>query len=128
MSKSVNRHITSIALFIIYMGAVAYICFGHPTAVIKVPRELWGIPFDKIVHFAIFFPYPFLAQEAFYFRDKWRSLVIAILTGLIFCFTFELLQEKITTYRTTDPWDLSINVAALTLGSFIVCIFNFFRK
>ena len=128
MSKNTSGHITSIAVFIIYLGVLSYLCFGHPTAFFKVPRTLWGIPIDRCIHFAMFFPYPFFAQAAFYFRNRWRSLVLVILTGMIFCFTFELLQDKITTWRTSDPWDLSFNVAAVTIGSMIIAFFNLFRK
>ena len=136
MSKSASRHITFIALFIIYLGVVAYLCFGHPAAFIKIPRTItllkWTVPTDKFIHFLMFFPYPFLAQEAFYFNNKWRSLVFVILTALAFCFTFELLQDEITKNlpyrRTSDPWDLSVNIAAVSIGSLIVSIYNLFRK
>ncbi|MBR5055719.1 MAG: hypothetical protein IKX03_00830 [Bacteroidales bacterium] len=136
MSKSASRHITFIALFIIYLGIVAYLCFGHPTAFFKIPRTItllkWTVPTDKFIRFLMFFPYPFLAQAAFYFKNRWRSLVFVILTGLAFCFTFELLQDVITQNlpykRTSDPWDLSINVAAVSIGSLIVSIYSLFRK
>jgi len=129
MSRKASHRATAVALFILYLGALSYLCFGHPTAILKtIPRELWGLPFDKCVHFIMFFPYPFLAQEAFYRKNKWRSMVLTILTALAFCFAFELLQDKLTTYRSTDPWDLSINVASVTVGSIIVSIINLFRK
>ncbi|MBO4571946.1 MAG: hypothetical protein J5699_08485 [Bacteroidales bacterium] len=128
MSRNASGHITSIAVFILYMGVLAYLCFGHPTAFFKVPRTLWGIAIDKVIHFAMFFPYPFFAQAAFFFKNRWRSLVFVIITGIIFCFTFELLQDKITTYRTSDPWDLSANITAVTIGSAIIAIVTLFRK
>ena len=128
MSKNASAHITSVAVFILYLGVLVYLCFGHPTAFFKVPRSLWGIPIDKVIHFLMFFPYPFFAQAAFYFKNRWRSLVFVIITGIIFCFAFELLQDKITTYRTTDSWDLFYNVAAVTAGSSIIALFTLFRK
>ncbi len=128
MPNKRNHHAAFVALFILYMGLVTYLCFGHPTTVFKIPKTLWGLPFDKCVHFLMFFPYPFLAQEAFYRRNKWRSMVLVILTGLVLCFTMELLQDRITTYRTTDPWDLSVNVASITIASIITAIINLFRK
>lgn len=128
MSNKRGRHAISIVLFIIYIGCVTYLCFGQPPKSVHIPKELWGLPFDKCVHFLMFFPYPLLAHEAFYFKNKWRSLVLAILTGLVLCFAMELLQDKITTYRTTDPWDLSINVASVTISSIITSILTLFRK
>ena len=128
MSKNASAHITSVAVFILYLGVLVYLCFGHPTAFFKVPHSLWGIPIDKVIHFLMFFPYPFFAQAAFYFKNRWRSLVFVIITGIIFCFAFELLQDKITTYRTTDPWDLFYNVAAVTVGSTIIALVTLFRK
>ena len=128
MSKNVSARITSVAVFILYLGALVYLCFGNPAAVFDVPRSLWGIPIDKVIHFLMFFPYPFFAQAAFYFKNRWRSLVFVIITGIIFCFAFELLQDKITTYRTSDSWDLFYNVAAVTAGSSIIALFTFFKK
>ena len=128
MSKNTSSRITWIAVFILYLGTLAYLCFGHPTTFFKVPRYIWGIATDKIIHFAMFFPYPFFAQAAFCFKNRWRSLVFVILTGIIFCYTFELLQDKITTWRSTDPWDLSVNIASVSVGSLIIAIVNLFRK
>lgn len=129
MSKSASHRATAVALFILYLGFLTYLCFGQPTRIFKtIPTELWGLPFDKCVHFIMFFPYPFLAQEAFYRKNKWRSMVLTIISALVFCFAFELLQDKLTTWRSTDPWDLSINVASVTVGSIIVAIINLFRK
>ena len=127
-SKKRVHHVIAILLFIIYIGFVTYLCFGHPPKSVHLPHELWGLPFDKCVHFLMFFPYPLLAHDAFYFKNKWRALVFAILTGLVLCFTMELLQDKITTYRTTDPWDLSINVASVTISSIITAVLALFRK
>lgn len=129
MSRKTSHHIASIALFILYLCVLAYLCFGHPDHLLrKIPRTLWGLPFDKCVHFIMFFPFPFLSHEAFYWKNKWRAMVLSILCALAFCFAFELLQDKITTYRSTDPWDLSINVASVTIGSIIVAFINLFRK
>lgn len=129
MSGKASHRATAVALFILYLGFLTYLCFGHPTTIFKtIPKELWGLPFDKCVHFIMFFPYPFMAQEAFVRKNKWRAMVLTILSALLFCFSFELLQGRLTTWRTTDPWDLSINVASVTAGSIIVAIINLFRK
>lgn len=129
MSRKASHRATAWVLFIIYLGLLAYLCFGQPTELFrKIPATLWGLPFDKCVHFIMFFPFPFLSHEAFYYRNKWRAQVLSIICALVFCFAFELLQSKLTSYRITDPWDLSVNVASVTVGTIIVAIINLFRK
>ena len=128
MPRNNGHHAAYVALFILYIGLVAYLCFGHPYRFVTIPKTLWGLPFDKCVHFILFFPYPLLAHKAFYTKNKWRSLVLAVLTGMVLCFTMELLQDKLTTYRTTDPVDLLVNVASVTISSIITSVIALFRK
>ena len=42
-------------LFAMYLVAVAVLCFGKFDSSQDVPKSLWGIPTDKVVHFLMFF-------------------------------------------------------------------------
>ena len=52
-------------LFAVYLAAVLVLCFGKFPSSEDVPKYLWGIPTDKIVHFLMFLPFPVLAYLAF---------------------------------------------------------------
>jgi len=117
-----NRIFTTI--FIIYLIIVAYLSFGHVTPPSSWPMKIYGIYLDKYVHFLMFFPYVILAHLAFCRKNFWRTLVIVLITGIFVSFPFELLQTAITEYRTTEPWDLVINMGAMATGGFAVTIFG----
>lgn len=118
-----------IILFALYMGILIYLYFGNVTSSLKMPRSIWDIPFDKFAHFVMFLPYPFLAHgSSFTGKRKWRDLVFVLLSGIAIAFLFELLQGTLTTYRTTDPWDLVTNIASLSVASLILAIIDLFKK
>ena len=59
-------------LALLYLGAVAYLCFGHLSPDESLPRAIFGIPSDKIAHFGMFFPFPIIAIYAFH-NSKGRA-------------------------------------------------------
>lgn len=127
-SKSSPVRIAIFALFVIYLACVSFLYYANITPKSTVPESLLGFPTDKIVHFLMFLPYPFLAHGSFKGKRKWRNLVFVILSGIVLAYCFELTQEKLAAYRTTDPWDLVANLAALTFSSIIIAIIDLFRK
>lgn len=126
--KSSKLRTVVFILFIMYLGCVSFLYYGNITTKSTIPESMFGFQTDKIAHFLMFLPYPFLAHGSFRGKRKWRNLVFVIISGIVLAYCFELTQERIATYRTTDPWDLVANMAALTFGSFIVAIIDLFRK
>ena len=114
--------IIKIALFVLYLAAVAWLCFGTFQSNPEIPRELFGIPIDKCVHFTMFLPFPFLGALAISSKSWWRSLCITTLMANIIAFIFENLQSRITENRVTDPADLNANLLGITLGLLISII------
>ena len=108
-----------IALFLVYLALVAWICFGSFKPGPHVPRSVLGIPTDKIVHFLMFLPFPILGALAFDFRSWWRALCISTLLANACAFCFEHLQGVITKHRITDSADLNANFLGITLGLLI---------
>ena len=49
-------------LFLLYLGAIALLCFMHVDKLPDVQKFIFGIPTDKIVHFGMFLPFPILAS------------------------------------------------------------------
>ena len=111
-------------LFGLYLVAVAVLCFGKFDGAQAAPRDLWGIPTDKIVHFLMFFPFPILACLASggYRGERWQATfrtVIAFLAGCAFAAATEWVQTWLS-YRSGDPVDFGADALALLLSSAIV--------
>ena len=111
-------------LFGLYLVAVAVLCFGKFDSTQDVPKDLWGIPTDKIVHFLMFFPFPILACLASggYRGERWQATfrtVIAFLAGCAFAAATEWVQTWLS-YRSGDPVDFGADALAILLSSIIV--------
>ena len=110
-------------LFILYLIAVAYLCFGHVSVDKDLPEAIWGIPLDKCVHFCMFLPFPILCTIAVSGKKPWRALSLSIIAGIAIVTSLELLQSMLTDYRATDIWDLVANLAAIVTGSLLTAAF-----
>ena len=114
--------ISKIVLFLVYVAAVAWLCFGTFKPDPSIPRTIFNIPTDKVVHFLMFLPFPILGTIAFDFRSWWRALSIMTILANLAAITFEQLQSRITTVRVTDPTDLNANFLGISLGLLIAII------
>ena len=117
-----------IILFVLYVATVAWLCFGNFTPDADMPRELWGLPIDKCVHFMMFLPFPILGTIAFHKTSWWRTLSWTTLVALVIAFTFENLQSRINHLRCTDPADLNANILGITTGLLIMVLIGLFGK
>lgn len=125
--KPVSRTLR-IVLFCVYLAFVAWLCFGSFKPGADIPRSLWGIPTDKIIHFLMFLPFPVLGALAFDFRSWWRALSISTLLANIFAFSFEHLQSVLTSYRITDAKDLNANLLGISLGLLAAILIGLLAK
>ena len=113
-------------LFAMYLVAVAVLCFGKFESSQDMPRELWGIPTDKVVHFLMFFPFPALAYLAFdrYKGNRSSSFLwagVAFLAGCAYAAVTELIQSRLS-YRSGDPVDFQADFLALATCSVFILI------
>ena len=113
-------------LFAMYLVAVAVLCFGKFESSQDMPRELWGIPTDKVVHFLMFFPFPALAYLAFdrYKGNRSSSFLwegVAFLAGCAYAAVTELIQSRLS-YRSGDPVDFQADFLALAACSVFILI------
>lgn len=116
-------------LFGLYLVAVAVLCFGKFDSSQDVPKILWGIPTDKIVHFLMFFPFPLLAYLAFdrYRERRWPSVfwvAVTFLAGCAYAAGTEWVQSRLS-YRSGDPADFLADFSALTACSVVILILIF---
>lgn len=127
-SKPKLFHRLILVVFAAYLATLALLYFGNFKISPDMPRELWGIPMDKIAHFLMFLPYPFLAHRSLTGKRKWRNLVFVILSGIVLAYCLELTQHTVNPLRTSDPWDLLTNIASITVASFILSLVDLIRK
>lgn len=112
-------------LFVLYLAGVLFMCFGKFESTTSVPLSILGIPTDKLVHFAMFFPFPILAFLAF---DKYTETVkstllfvgVTFIVGVLLAVGTELGQAHLTEYRSGEPLDLLADCIALFLSSVLV--------
>lgn len=116
-------------LFFVYLTGVLLLCFGHFESLPSAPHTLLGLPTDKVVHFFMFLPFPFLAFLAF---DRFTETVKASLLftlgsfgmGFLLALGTELGQAWLTDYRSGDPWDLVADMLAILLACILVFILD----
>ena len=113
-------------LFAVYLVAVAVLCFGNFQSSEDVPKDLWGLPMDKVVHFLMFFPLPILAYLAFdRYQGKCRPAIlwaaVTFLGGCAYAAFTEWVQSYLP-YRSGDPADFKADFIALAACSVILLI------
>lgn len=114
-----NKHkFWLIALFAAYLGCVGYLCFGSGPDDMELPKTIFGIPFDKCVHFGMFLPFPILGTFAFAGRKYWRTLTVFFFLAIVMALSLEMLQSPLTGgRRVTDPWDFVANISGIMTGA-----------
>ena len=118
-------------MFICYICAVGFLCFGHFEDMPDVATTIFGIPTDKVVHFSMFFPFPLLAYATFGRKTKgrWNSIlfIIAIfLVGCILGIATEL-GQGLTDYRSCDINDFRADSLGMALSSVCALIIDSIR-
>lgn len=126
-----KRYIWLVILFI-YICSVAYLCFMKPDDIPTIDPYLWGIPVDKIAHFAMFFPYPFLAYAAFQPHGRRRYvhfivLLIVVIVGAGLAVGTEQIQGMLE-YRSYDIADYMADMIGIGSSAFIIALYLLFRK
>jgi len=126
-----KRYIWLVILFI-YICSVAYLCFMKPDDIPTIDPYLWGIPVDKIAHFAMFFPYPFLAYAAFQPDGRRRYvhfivLLIVVIVGAGLAVGTEQIQGMLE-YRSYDIADYMADMIGIGSSAFIIALYVLFRK
>lgn len=119
-------------LMLLYIFTVAYLCFNNFHNIPKVPKQLFDIPMDKIVHFCMFLPFPILGYFSFDHKKcskaKTMGRIIEVFAyGVIFAGITELVQSFLP-YRTQDLKDFHADILAVCLSSVTVFIIELIRR
>lgn len=120
------------ALLLVYIAAVAYLCFGHFESLPQVSRYIFGIPTDKIVHFLMFMPFPvlvFLAVDRFTTKP-WHSVLMMCGIFLLGCMLAGATEygQSLLSYRSCDPKDFRADAIALSISSLFVFIIDILKQ
>ena len=128
MRPNTTRSIIAKIVMLLYVVAVAYLCFANFHKLPDVPRTLFGIPMDKIVHFCMFFPFPILA---FFAYDKltetpWQALAALLCIcafGGIFAGLTEIVQGMLP-YRSQDIQDYGADLLSIGISGLLVFVYD----
>ena len=118
-----RRKLFARIVFLLYLAALLYLCFGKFSGLSSVPRSFLGIESDKILHFLMFLPFPILFYMAFGWRTSrpWHSILRALgILGLgtLIAAGTECIQGLIP-YRASDSSDFLADLIALCISSVI---------
>ena len=116
----------------LYLAAVAMLCFANIKSTPDIKKELFGIATDKIAHFLMFLPLPVLAFFAFdkYTEKVWSSILFTLLTlgcGIGLAALTEWVQSHLP-YRSGDNRDFLADVLALAVSSVFVLILDISKQ
>ena len=128
MKQTHTRAIIFRILTILYVVAVAWLCFANLSKAPQMPRTLFGLPIDKVVHFLMFFPFPILAFLAYdhLTQTPWQALAALIsicAIGGIFAGITEIIQGQLS-YRTKDINDFGADCLAIGLSGLLVFVID----
>lgn len=122
MERNIKR--ISSVLFCIYILAVTVLCLIHTDNMPELPRSIFDIPLDKVVHFIMFLPFMILGYSTFHPINKslFRKLAVLGILFILGC-TFALATERLqamTTYRSYELTDLTADCSAIAVGTLII--------
>ena len=123
----------SLALFCIYLAAVAALCFLRPSSLPEMEiKTFLGLPIDKVLHFIMFFPYPGLSGLSFMYRRfslgrNFLILLVLTIAGAGLAYGTEVIQRE-TGYRSYDMGDYIADMAGMAAGAILTLIFIIIQK
>lgn len=128
--NSLSKHAYAIA-FVIYLAAVAALCFLKPASLPDISASWLGIPADKIAHFMMFVPFPFLAYRAIGSNGSRNRRIAAFCAataaGAAIAYGTEMVQKSLG-YRTYEAADLIADMSGLIAGALVTAIIIFMKK
>lgn len=116
-------------LLLLYLCAVAFLCFAKFDSLPDVEKFIFGIPTDKVVHFCMFFPFAILAYYSYNLKtdtivESLCAVINACAYGCIFAGITEIIQASLP-YRSEDLGDFAADCLGIGIASVFIFIFNY---
>ena len=112
-----RRKLARIALGV-YIATLLVLCFGDFSGIQAPAEDILGLPFDKLVHFMMFLPFPFIFSQAFVQgKSPWAGFAVTLAAGLLLAAATELGQTYLTSTREGNGADFLADAVSLTLCS-----------
>ena len=111
-------------LLVVYLAAVAYICFASQGSLPQIEDWPFKIPADKVIHFVMFLPWPILACMSVLpvGAGNTRKTVIVMMfmtmAGVALAGATEWIQGLLP-YRSRDVWDFIADCLGLLTGALL---------
>ena len=125
-----KRTIIARILFLLYLGALAWLCFGNFSSLPSVSMKLFGLETDKLVHFTMFFPFPLLLFLSLKVspKSRWQLFSLVLLAFALGCATGAVTEfvQGMTPTRVPDIRDFYADVAGC-ITSTVLTFFIFLR-
>ena len=120
-------------LLVIYITIIAFLCLHTFKDSPVIPKKLWGYPGDKVVHFFMFVPLPYITYAAYDKKNYKYATTLLVFLGIILIGTFvaggsEIAQYLFTQHRKADLKDFYADMCAIIPGTAIVCTFDFLHS
>ena len=112
--------ISRIAL-VLYLCLVAFLCFGKFPQSNNIPKSIFGIRSDKVVHCIMFIPLvPLLVQSVVKKGASKGRIALIILLSILIGIGLAAATEYgqgLTNYRYKDMKDLSADIVGIAIGA-----------
>lgn len=109
-------------VLVLYLIALGYLCFSSGESLPKQPGFLNFEGSDKLIHFIMFFPFPFLvclSGGKGLHRPSLKGLLSILAFGLALGAVTELIQGMLP-YRGRDIRDFAADIMAVATGCLIL--------
>lgn len=118
-------------VLLLYLGAIAFLCFSELKGLPSIHKTFLGIPADKLVHFVMFFPFPWIAYNAVDRKPKRIADIIAGVVsvcsvGCILAGITEIIQGTLP-YRSEDMLDFATDCIAIGLCGIMILAVDIVR-
>ena len=123
-----RTHTLYIIIFCMYLAAVGLLCFIKPSSLPEMDiKTFFGLPLDKVLHFLMFLPYPFLSGMIFLSKEQ-RPIVSCVIllilavTGIGVAYGTEIIQSH-TGYRSYEIADFHADMIGIAAGTLLAAAY-----
>lgn len=127
-----SRVFLSRILMLLYLVAIAFLCFVSGDSLPSIRSSFLGLPTDKVAHFIMFLPFPILAflSTNWKITKVWKNALLVFLILLLGCSIAALTEyiQGFTMTRTADVKDFYADILSLGISSVFVFLVTLFKK